>query len=86
MKRKRYTDEQIAYALRQAEAGTPIKDRRIVLHPGPRPRRHGRHDGLMGGGVPIGGMAIEPAAALGGTDGHRAEAFDLLWDILVGLN
>ena len=25
MKRKRYTDEQIAYALRQAEAGTPIK-------------------------------------------------------------
>ena len=40
MKRKRYTDEQIAYALRQAEAGTPIKDRRIVLHPGPRPRRH----------------------------------------------
>lgn len=26
MKRKRYTDEQIAYALRQAEAGTPIKD------------------------------------------------------------
>ncbi len=26
MKRKRYTDEQIAYALRQAEAGTPIKE------------------------------------------------------------
>jgi hypothetical protein len=24
MKRKRYTDEQIAYALRQAEAGTPV--------------------------------------------------------------
>lgn len=26
MKKKRYTDEQIAYALRQAEAGTPIKE------------------------------------------------------------
>ena len=26
MKRKRYTDEQSAYALRQAEAGTPIKE------------------------------------------------------------
>ena len=26
MKRKRYTDEQIAYALRQAEAGTSIKE------------------------------------------------------------
>ena len=26
MKRKRYTDEQIAYALRQAESGTPIKE------------------------------------------------------------
>jgi putative transposase len=26
MKRKRYTDEQIAYALRQAEAGTPIRE------------------------------------------------------------
>ena len=26
MKRKRYTDEQIAYALRQAEAGTQIKE------------------------------------------------------------
>ena len=26
MERKRYTDEQIAYALRQAEAGTPIKE------------------------------------------------------------
>jgi putative transposase len=26
MKRKRYTDEQVAYALRQAEAGTPIKE------------------------------------------------------------
>ncbi len=26
MKRKRYTDEQIAYALQQAEAGTPIKE------------------------------------------------------------
>ena len=24
MKKKRYTDEQIAYALRQAEAGTPV--------------------------------------------------------------
>ena len=26
MKRKRYTDEQIAYALRQAEAGTPVTE------------------------------------------------------------
>ena len=26
MKRKRYTDEQIAYVLQQAEAGTPIKE------------------------------------------------------------
>ena len=26
MKKKRYTDEQIAYALRQAEAGTPITE------------------------------------------------------------
>jgi putative transposase len=26
MKRKRYTDEQIAYALRQAEAGTPVAE------------------------------------------------------------
>ncbi len=26
MKRKRYTDEQIAYALQQAEAGTPITE------------------------------------------------------------
>jgi len=26
MKKKRYTDEQIAYALRQAEAGTPIRE------------------------------------------------------------
>ena len=26
MKRKRYTDEQNAYALQQAEAGTPIKE------------------------------------------------------------
>ena len=26
MKRRRYTDEQIACALRQAEAGTPIKE------------------------------------------------------------
>ncbi len=26
MKRRRYTDEQIAYALQQAEAGTPIKE------------------------------------------------------------
>ena len=24
MKRKRYTDEQIAFALRQAESGTPV--------------------------------------------------------------
>ena len=26
MKRKRYTEEQIAYALRQAEAGTPVTE------------------------------------------------------------
>jgi len=26
MKRKRYTDEQIAFALRQAEAGTPVAE------------------------------------------------------------
>lgn len=26
MKRKRYTDEQIAFALRQAEAGTPVDE------------------------------------------------------------
>ena len=26
MKRKRYTDEQIAYALRQAESGTPVTE------------------------------------------------------------
>jgi putative transposase len=26
MKRKRYTDEQIAYALRQAESGTPVAE------------------------------------------------------------
>lgn len=26
MKRKRYTDEQIAYALPQAEAGTPVTE------------------------------------------------------------
>ncbi len=26
MKKKRYTDEQIAYALRQAEAGTPVRE------------------------------------------------------------
>ena len=26
MKKKRYTDEQITYALRQAEAGTPVAD------------------------------------------------------------
>ncbi len=26
MKRKRYTDEQIAYVLRQAEAGTPVTE------------------------------------------------------------
>jgi len=26
MKKKRYTDEQVAYALRQAEAGTPVKE------------------------------------------------------------
>jgi putative transposase len=26
MKRERYTDEQIAYALRQAEAGTPVTE------------------------------------------------------------
>ncbi len=26
MKQKRYTDEQITYALRQAEAGTPVAD------------------------------------------------------------
>lgn len=26
MKKKRYTDEQITYALRQAEAGTPVVD------------------------------------------------------------
>ena len=26
MKRKRYADEQIAYALRQAEAGTPVTE------------------------------------------------------------
>jgi len=26
MKRSRYTEEQIAYALRQAEAGTPVAD------------------------------------------------------------
>ena len=26
MKRKRYTDEQIAYALRRAEAGTPVTE------------------------------------------------------------
>ena len=26
MKRSRYTDEQIAYALRQAESGTPVAD------------------------------------------------------------
>lgn len=26
MKRKRYTDEQIAYAPRQAEAGTPVAE------------------------------------------------------------
>jgi putative transposase len=26
MKRKRYTDEQIAYCLRQAEAGTPVTE------------------------------------------------------------
>jgi putative transposase len=26
MKQKRYTDEQIPYALRQAEAGTPVAD------------------------------------------------------------
>ena len=26
MKRSRYTEEQIAYALRQAEAGTPVGD------------------------------------------------------------
>ncbi len=26
MKRKRYTDEQVAFALRQAEAGTPVAE------------------------------------------------------------
>ena len=26
MKRKRFTDEQIAFALRQAESGTPVKE------------------------------------------------------------
>ena len=26
MKRKRYTDEQIAYAMRQAESGTPVTE------------------------------------------------------------
>jgi putative transposase len=26
MKKKRYTEEQIAFALRQAESGTPVKD------------------------------------------------------------
>jgi putative transposase len=26
MKKKRYSEEQIAYALRQAEAGTPVKE------------------------------------------------------------
>jgi putative transposase len=26
MKKKRHTDEQVAYALRQAEAGTPVKE------------------------------------------------------------
>ena len=26
MKRKRYTDEQIAHALRQAESGTPVTE------------------------------------------------------------
>ena len=50
MKRKRYTDEQIAYALRQAEAGTPIKEvcpqagrqRADVVHVAPQVRRDGR--------------------------------------------
>jgi hypothetical protein len=34
MKGKRFTDEKIAYALRQAEAGTPVAD---VLSASPKP-------------------------------------------------
>ena len=35
MKRSRFTDEQIAYALRQAESGTPVPDvcRQLVVYP-----------------------------------------------------
>lgn len=38
MKGKRFTDEQITYALRQAEGGTPVADvRRQYRSTGPKP-------------------------------------------------